>query len=117
MGVTNVGLTAAAAVIATSLVGLYPGQAKAFGGLTLSSQIAVADAVQKVGWRKRRLRRFLRRHWRYHRHHGHFHGHVYGYHPGVFCHAHNYKVRGMIAHKHIRCGHRHYRAYRSWTWK
>jgi hypothetical protein len=40
----------------------------------------------------------------------------YGYKRGRWCHFHLYKVPGMRFHSKVRCGHRHYRAYRSWEW-
>lgn len=40
----------------------------------------------------------------------------YGHKRGRWCHFHLYKVPGMRFHSQVRCGHRHYRAYRSWEW-
>ena len=116
MGIINVGLAAGAVVIATSFMALQPTQANELQSLQYSTQLGATDMVLNVGWKKRRLRRFLRRNWRHHHRHGHFHGHIYGFYPGARCHAHNYKVRGIKAHPYKRCGHRHYRAYNSWTW-
>lgn len=43
----------------------------------------------------------------------HYRFHVHGGRRN-WCHKHYYKVRGMHFHSRVRCGHRHYRAYRSW---
>lgn len=43
----------------------------------------------------------------------HFHFRVHGGRRS-WCHRHYFKVPGMRFHRKVRCGHRHYRAYRSW---
>lgn len=88
-------------------------------------QIVKVDAVQKVGVRKQRLKRFVHRnyrHWRWCKNHPRrcrggyrLRGADYGYAPRK-CHRHFYKVPGMHFHARVLCGHRHFRAYRSWGW-
>ncbi len=126
------GIILAASFFSTALLvgALQTGSANAAPPVQPQAQIAKivkADAVQEIGWRKRRVRRFVRRHlhpWRWCRNHPvRCHGRAWRFRPGygvgyagggALCHRHLFSVLGMGLHARVRCDHRHYRAYRSW---
>ncbi len=118
MNIRNTMLAAAAVVVATSIVAIYPTQANAMPRVQLDAQAMKAGDIVKVGAKKRRIRRYIRRSLRRHhrRHHRHGRGRGYGPYAGAGCHAHTYKVPGMGLHTRVRCNHWHYRAYNSWYW-
>ena len=122
MFTSKTALAAAAAIVATSFVAIQPTPADAMPRVKLDAQVTQTGLVQKVGAKKRKIRRFVRKsirryHRRYHRH-GRFYRYGYGYRPyaAARCHYHIYKVPGMRAHARVCCGHRHGRAFNSWSW-
>ncbi len=102
------------------------------GSATQIAKVVKADGVQKVGWRRRAVRRYVRRNfhprrWCYNHPYrcgrfargwrrGYGYGAGAGYAGGGLCHRHLFPVAGMAFHAGVRCNHRHFRAYRSWEW-
>lgn len=120
-------LTFAATILATAITAgaIQSGPASAAPPAFQSqlTETVKTGTVQEAGWRKRRVKRFVKRHlrgWRWCRNHPRrCHGRPWrrGYHAaGALCHRHLFEVPGMHFHPGVRCGHRHYRAYRSWVW-